>query len=363
MTDLTLVGAERSAPAATAGALALCIPVPARLPARHVGEPLRHLSPSSYTLWVSCPDAWRRRYLKGEKPPPSGSTFLGSRIDEALSAYHRRILEHGDRLALDQLLDLYRDPWHLEPRRGAREAGIEWEDELTERPAFDIGRQAIELAMAELIPQLGYPVEVKRRLEFTLAPGLELAVMCYLDLETLNERAAGEPAPNVIDLTVKSTPISHERADCDRHAGIYLAGRWLEGHPARGLLFAQIAKPGKRRKQITASLVSTTRAAGQMRSALARVALPASQIAACYERNGRDQPWGFADPNQLEVQAALVPCVGQLPRRQGSVANEQSRSPEKTPDPGRGLLSRSCNAGLGQFYDNRILFRRAAASI
>ena len=119
------------------------------------------------------PEAWRRRYIKGEKPPPSGSMFLGSRVDDALSAYHRRILEHGDRLALDQLLELYREHWHAELEAEREKQGIDWHEELPERAAFELGRQAIELAMAELVPHLGEPVDVQRRLEFTLAPGLE----------------------------------------------------------------------------------------------------------------------------------------------------------------------------------------------
>jgi hypothetical protein len=99
MSDLALAGPVSDVPI-TAAELAARIPVPQRLPERYDGEPLRHLSPSSYSLWVSCPEAWRRRYIKGEKPPPSGSMFLGSRVDDAISAYHRRILEHGDRLAV-----------------------------------------------------------------------------------------------------------------------------------------------------------------------------------------------------------------------------------------------------------------------
>ena len=69
----------------------------------------------------------------------------------------------------------------------------------------------------------------------------------------------------------------------------------MEGRPASGLLFAQIAKPGKRRKQMSASL-GPMRTAEQLRGVLARVALAASQIAAAYQKDGADQPWGFADP-------------------------------------------------------------------
>src|SRR5947199_9561595 len=138
MTDLVLARAA-DAPA-SAAELAARIPVPRRLPERYDGEPLRHLSPSSYSLWVSCPEAWRRRYIKGEKPAPSGSMFLGSRVDDALSAYHRRILEHGDRLALDQLLDTYREQWTTELEVEREKQGVDWEEELGEHAAFELGR-------------------------------------------------------------------------------------------------------------------------------------------------------------------------------------------------------------------------------
>ncbi len=45
-----------------------------------------------------------------------------------------------------------------------------------------------------------------------------------------------------------------------------------------------------------ASLITTTRSAGQLRGSLVRLAQAARQIVACYERFGADEPWGFADP-------------------------------------------------------------------
>jgi hypothetical protein len=318
MADLRLAGASESAPVTTTAAdLAARIPVPQTLPERYDGEPLRHLSPSSYSLWVACPEAWRRRYIKGQKPPPSGSMFLGSRIDDAISAYHLRILEHGDRLALDQVLDIYREQWHTELEDEREKQGIDWDEGPPERAAFELGRQAIELAMAELIPHLGDPVDVQRRLEFTIAPDLEWTVLCYLDLETLKEQPGGEPAATIVDLKVKSTLIGQDQADSDPQAGIYLAGRWLEDYPAAELVFAQIAKPGKRRKRMSTSLISTSRAAGQMRGVLARVALAASQIAAAYERYGPDQPWGFADPTSWKCSARFCHAWASCPGGRG----------------------------------------------
>jgi hypothetical protein len=190
------------------------------------------------------PEAWRRRYIKGEKPPPSGSMFLGSRVDDAISAYHRRILEHGDRLAVDQVLGIYREQWSTELQAEQDKQGVAWEEELPDRAAFELRRQAVELAMAELVPHLGDPVDVQRRLEFTIAPDLEWTVLCYLDLETLKPAGDREPAPTVVDFKVKNSLITQDQADSDPQAGLYLAGRWLEGYPASELCFAQIAKPG-----------------------------------------------------------------------------------------------------------------------
>jgi hypothetical protein len=155
--------------------------------------------------------------------------FLGRRVDDALSDYFRRLLEHGDSLSLDQVLDLYRHNWveALEVERGKQ--AIDWEDELTQPAAFDLGRAVIGLALAELVPNLGDPVDVQRRLELCLAPGLEWSVLCYLDLETLTEKGEGELRPTVVDFKVEDSLIAKDR---DPQAGLYLAGRWLEGYRA-----------------------------------------------------------------------------------------------------------------------------------
>jgi hypothetical protein len=243
--------------------------------------------------------------------------FVGSRVDDALSAYHQRILEHGDRLALDQVLDLYREQWHAELEAEHDKQGIDWDEDLPERVAFELGRQAIELAMEELIPHVGDPVDVQRRLEFTLTPGLEWTVLCYLDLETVKEQPGGRLEPMVVDFKVKGSLISQNQADSDPQAGLYLAGRWLEGDPANELLFAQIAKPGKRRRQMSASLVQTARTIGQLRGILARLALAASQIAAAYERYGPNQPWGFADPTSWKCSPRYCHAWGSCPGGRG----------------------------------------------
>jgi hypothetical protein len=108
-------------------------------------------------------------------------------------------------------------------------------------------------------------------------------VLCYLDLETLRPDNGGG-VPTVVDYKVKTTPLTQFKADHDFQPAVYLAGRWLEGNPGE-FGFAQIGKPGARRKEMSATIVTTSRSTGQLRGALARIAQAARQIVACYERS------------------------------------------------------------------------------
>lgn len=295
------------APAArppTGAELAARIHIPRELPLRYDGERLQHLSHSSYTKFLLCPDDWRRHYLKGDRPPPSGHMFLGARVDDALSTYHRHVLEHGAELTLDQLHDAYRDHWTQELAAEHSKQGVRWDWELDEAGAFTMGLEALTLTVRELVPRLGRPVAVQRELSFTLAPGLEWTLQGFLDLETVRaDEDAGEAVPAIVDYKVKNTLHSQAKADHDAQAGLYLAGRWLAGQPAEHFCFAQIGKPGKKRKTMSTSFVVTRRTTAQLRTTLVRIAQAASQITALYERYGPDEPWGFADPSGWKCSA------------------------------------------------------------
>src|SRR4051812_10553232 len=173
MSTLAVPGAAAPAPATcapTAAQLAGRIAVPTRLPVRYDGQPMRHLSHSSYTKFLLCPEDFRRHYIKGERTPPSGAMFLGARVDDALTAYYRRLIEDGDTLTLDQVTDAYRDHWTAELVAEQARRGVDWEPELTQTGAFGIGLAALEMTLTELVPRLGRPVAAQRKLEFALAP-------------------------------------------------------------------------------------------------------------------------------------------------------------------------------------------------
>jgi hypothetical protein len=299
LSTLAAPAAPKRAPIPVGAAeLAARIHIPRRLPIRYDGEPLRHLSHSSYSKFLLCPDDWRRHYLLGERTPPSGHMFLGARVDDALSTYYRHLLACGERLTLDQLQDAYRDHWTHELAAEQAQRGVRWDSELDEEHAFTMGLQALALTLTELVPQLGRPLAVQRELDYALAPGLEWTIQGFLDLETLRPGDDGrELVPAIVDYKVKTTLHSQAKADHDPQAGLYLAGRWLAGQPAEQFCFAQIGKPGKKRKTMSTSLVVTRRSVGELRAMLVRIAQAASQIHALYTRFGPDEPWGFADPS------------------------------------------------------------------
>jgi hypothetical protein len=227
----------------SAAQLAARIQIPRRLPVRYDGQPLQHLSHSSYNRFILCPEDWRRRYILGEKTAPTGAMFLGRQVDHAISVYYQHILDRGERLTVDQVKDAYWDGWKAAAGAEREQLGIAWEAELREESAFKLGLDAIDLSFAELVPTLGEPIAVQRRVEYTLAPGLEWSVLCYLDLET-RRSDAGKLVPAVVDYKVKTTPLTQFKADHDFQPAVYLAGRWLESDGAAQFCFAQIAKSG-----------------------------------------------------------------------------------------------------------------------
>jgi hypothetical protein len=300
--EITAAGAQPAATAPSAAQIAARIQNPRRLPARYDGQPLQHLSHSSYARWVVCRESWRRYYLCGERSAPTGSMFLGRQVDEAITLYYRQILEHGDRLSADQVKDAFWDGWKAAAEAEREQLGIAWEADLGEERAFKLGLDAIDLSFRELIPRLGEPVAVQRKLELRIHPEAEWSILSFLDVETVERTAAGETQV-VVDYKVKTTPLTQYKADRDFQPDVYLAGRWLETNAAAAFQFAQVAKPGPKRREMGASIVTTSRTVGQLRGALARIAQAASEIVACWETLGPERPWGFADPSGWKCSA------------------------------------------------------------
>ena len=281
----------------TAAQLASRIEIPTQLPPHYNdGQPMHHLSQSSIGLFYRCPEAFRRRYICGEKGPASGEMFLGSVVDKTLGHYHQTRLDTNELLPLDELQEFYRRTWQEQREREEADRGIDW-SELHSQAAHEIGLEGIGVALKELVPQLGRPVAVQRKLEFALTPKCQWVVQGYIDLETEVEQLGQEHPTNlVVDYKVKGDPLQQNKADQDLQASLYLTGRWIEGNRAEAFWWPQLLRPGKNRSKIGSKITRTQRTVGQMRAVRMRIAQAANSIVASYERYGPERPWPFADP-------------------------------------------------------------------
>lgn len=166
---------------------AAAVRVPVRLPLRYDGDRIQHLSNSSINLFISCPDAWRRRYLLGEKEAPTGVLILGDAVDKALTVYHQDDLA-GIQHDIGAITDAYRDAWNARIEEEHGKKGIVWDETLGENEAFLQGIDIVEVAMRELIPRMGRTTHVQRKFVRKIAKDAEWTIVGYPDVETEREQ-------------------------------------------------------------------------------------------------------------------------------------------------------------------------------
>ena len=118
--------------------------------------------------------------------------FLGSRVDETLTHYYRHWLEHRERLGLRELKRFFGANWKQQLAAENDKRGVAWDERLDRHTALKLGVKALTIAFEELVPRLGEPVAVQRRVEFRLAPEIEWTIEGHLDLETRRPVLGGE---------------------------------------------------------------------------------------------------------------------------------------------------------------------------
>jgi hypothetical protein len=159
--------------------------------------------------------------------------FLGSRVDETLTHYYRHWLEHRERVGLRELKRFFGANWKQQLAAENDKRGVAWDERLDRHTALKVGVKALTIAFEELVPRLGEPVAVQRRVEFRLAPEIEWTIEGHLDLETRRPPLGGEElVEEIVDYKVKAgSAITETTAARDPQASLYLAARWLEGRP------------------------------------------------------------------------------------------------------------------------------------
>ena len=84
-------------------------------------DPLpQRMSPSSLTAFLVCPEAWRRKYLLGERGPSSGNLLIGRADSKACEADLGQKITTGVNLPLDTVRDIAAEAFDFELLRRRR---------------------------------------------------------------------------------------------------------------------------------------------------------------------------------------------------------------------------------------------------
>jgi RecB family exonuclease len=235
--------------------------VPERLPRRRYGSGWRLdvLSPASVRAFERCPEAFRRRYLLGEREPANLAMTLGSVVGDALAHHFQGRIE-GKPLSHADLDDLVVELFSAKIAHTA--LGAE-DDPDTAREHC---RGGVADYLSELAPHVS-PISVERRASFRFSEEQEWRFQCYFDLECAEE---------VPDVKFGKRPVSEVRAARDLQATAYAYLRWAEGRPARFVFHSGVLEPEEAPRW---RVVPAPRTVAQFRGVEQRVARVARQIA------------------------------------------------------------------------------------
>ena len=318
MTDLALAPARAAAPATgapSAAGLAARIEVPRRLPVRYDGQPIRHLSNSSYTLFLALP----------------------GRVAAPVPARREGAAERGDvpRLPRRRDADPLLPPLARAPRttRTARaqtllRSQLEAAARRRERQARRrVGRAPDRHTALKLgVKALDHRVRGARATARRAGRGATTSRVPARARDRVDDR--GSPGPRnpppgpgrrgtveeIVDYKVKAgSAITETTAARNPQASLYLAARWLEGRPAARVPVRPDPAPAPGARHSPRSLIPH-RAQRRGAAVDARADRARGQPDRRSPRPLRAGPAvGVRRPDQLEMRAALLPALGACP--------------------------------------------------
>lgn len=252
--------------------------------------PVDYLSVSSIKLFIACTEKWRRRYIEREYEPANGKMILGSAFGAAEAQHYGRVIESGEGLTTEAVLDEFSAEWD---DRIAREEVL-WDGE-SPGDLKDSGIAAATVYHTFVAPNV-VPVSVEREFRLTW-PGVEWGLTGFLDLE--------EGDGGVSDLKMRGRRLSVADAAVDVQPTTYLYARRAEGNPASGFRFHTAV----RAKKPTAEVVPTVRTDRQLDYFADRVFGIAREIA----WRAENEVWAGAVPGSWQCSEKFCGYWGSCP--------------------------------------------------
>jgi len=141
---------------------------------------LTHLSASGLRLLRVCPEAWRRRYILGQKERPGEALVMGSAVHDALAFTHRQKIETHQDLPVPEVVEFFNDlAWPKAVEDDGGEGEIRW-DGKPDSVRADGAR--VTGAYHSIVSPRIQPLRVEERFEFAI-PGVPVPIVGYIDVE------------------------------------------------------------------------------------------------------------------------------------------------------------------------------------
>jgi hypothetical protein len=214
-----------------------------------------HLSVSSISTFIKCPERWRRRYIEGEYEPSGPAALLGSAIHGAEGHNFQLKIDTGEDLPEADVLDIYAEEFDL--RVDTTE--VDWRDE---KPGTvkDAGARILPIYHRITAPKVR-PKAVERKYELAFQD-VDWTFDGYIDVE--------EEDDGIVDLKVKARALSQADADIDLQPTANLLAKRAEGSPAPEFRFHPLVKVLKPEPKHVQPVV-TTRTDQQLDAFITRV--------------------------------------------------------------------------------------------
>lgn len=181
-----------------------------------------HISPSMLNLFCNCQEAFRRRYIEGEKIPPAIAMLVGTGVHKAAEINHKQKINSGLDMPLNDILDAAADGF----QEAVEDNGVYYTGSRQELQK-ELGKaqdQSINLAAVyskKVAPEIS-PIAAEFKLQ-ARHPDLELPFLGIVDVLDDNNTA--------MDLKTARTKWRHGKERESLQPDIYRYLLWQEyGH-------------------------------------------------------------------------------------------------------------------------------------
>ncbi len=237
--------------------MSLRLDAPRTLPAG-----LAHLSYSSISTYLGCPERFRRRYIDLEYEPTTSKMLVGKIVGRAVAAGMVGKIETGE-INAELLTDSFSTEWD----ESTSSDDIDWEGEQPGE-VKDSAAQSLVAYAGSLMPTVD-PVTVEEGFSIQL-PGTEFDTIGYLDFLD---------SASIYDLKVSMKAKSQSDLDTDLQGSLYVAAKRIQTGELMSFKWHAVTRPSPAgRRAAFATELTTSRTNVQVNSTLETIALVAREL-------------------------------------------------------------------------------------